>query len=108
MDTRELLRTLDSMLASAPGRMSFVVTDVPQSLSRLEALLDGAIAAARRHRIPLAEVQLDMASFPEIGPFYWHVPVVDTARSGVMRLVFEPVTLAEPAAAAVVGAHATA
>ena len=108
MDIRELLRTLDSMLASAPGRMSFVVTDVPQSMARLEALLDGALAAARRHRIPLAEVQLDMASFPEMGPFYWHVPVVDTARTGVMRLVFEPVSLAEPVPAAAMGAHATA
>lgn len=108
MDIRELLRTLDSMLASAPGRMAFVVTDVPDGTGRLESLLDGALAAARRHRIPLAEIQLDMASFPEMGPFYWHVPVVDTARTGVMRLVFEPAVPAEAVVPAALVAHATA
>jgi hypothetical protein len=108
MDVRELLRTLDSMLASAPGRMAFVVTDTPDGTRPLEALLDGALAAARRHRIPLAEIQLDMASFPEMGPFYWHVPVVDTARAGVMRLVFEPTVPAEAAAHGAIAAHATA
>ncbi len=96
MGVSELVRTLDHALPSAAGRVSFVVTDVAPECQELARFLDGALAAARRHRVPLVEIQIDMAAYPSMGAFYWHVPVVDSCRSGVVRLIFEA-DRAEPA-----------
>ena len=86
----DLMKTLDASLASASNRMSFVVTELPQSEEHMASLLDGAIMAANRHRTPLIEIQLFMARFPVMGATYWHVPVSDSGDPDVIRLVFDP------------------
>ncbi len=86
----DLMKTLDASLASASNRLSFVVTELPQSDDHMERLLDGAILAANRHRTPLVEIQLSMSRFPVMGAAYWHVPVSDSGDPDVIRLVFDP------------------
>ena len=86
----DLMKTLDASLASASNRLSFVVTELPQSEDHMSRLLDGAILAANRHRTPLVEIQLSMSRFPVMGTTYWHVPVSDSGDPDVIRLVFEP------------------
>jgi hypothetical protein len=86
----DLMRTLELSLDQASNRVAFVVTEVPHTADYLTRLLDGAIAAASRHRTPLVEIQLSMERFPSVGDAYWHVPVTDSGKADVVRLVFEP------------------
>jgi hypothetical protein len=86
----DLMKTLDASLASASNRLSFVVTELPQSDEHMARLLDGAILAAHRHRMPLVEIQIGMARFPAMGATYWHVPVSDSGDPDLIRLVFDP------------------
>lgn len=86
----DLMKTLDASLASASNRLSFVVTELPQSDDHMARLLDGAIVAANRHRTPLVEIQLSMSRFPVMGTTYWHVPVSDSGDPEIIRLVFDP------------------
>jgi hypothetical protein len=86
----DLMKTLDTSLASASNRLSFVVTELPKSDDHMARLLDGAILAANRHRTPLVEIQLSMSRFPVMGATYWHVPVSDSGDPDVIRLVFDP------------------
>ncbi|WP_293864225.1 hypothetical protein [uncultured Alsobacter sp.] len=86
----DLMRTLELSLDQASNRVAFVVTEVPQTEDHLMSFLDGAIAAASRHRTPLVEIQLSMDRFTSFGDTYWHVPVTDSGKPDVVRLVFEP------------------
>jgi hypothetical protein len=86
----DLMKTLDTSLASARSRLSFVVTELPASDDHMAGLLDGAILAANRHRTPLVEIQVSMSCFPMMGATYWHVPVSDSGDPDVIRLVFDP------------------
>ena len=86
----DLMRTLDLSLDQASNRVAFVVTEVPETDDTMTRLLDGAIAAASRHRTPLVEIQLCMDRYPTFGDSYWHVPVTDSGQPDVVRLVFEP------------------
>ena len=42
-----------------------------------------------RRGAPLAEIQAPLEAFPDLAGAFWHVPIEDSSREGVVRLSFE-------------------
>jgi hypothetical protein len=89
MLTAEFERMLQAILPSA-SRTSLTLTEIPEQEGDLARLLDRAIVYGDWQRTDLTEIHVPMDQFPEMGPSFRHVPVEDSGRADVMRLVFEP------------------
>ncbi len=42
-----------------------------------------------RRGAPLAEIQAPLAAFPDLAGAFWHIPIEDSNRDGLVRLSFE-------------------
>jgi len=86
----DLLDVLGMTLRDAHQQVSFVITELPQDMADMRALVDGALRLADEARQRLVEVQIEPARHAELLAAFAGVVLSGTARAGVMRLVFEP------------------
>lgn len=85
------LSEFEGLLAAAmpiSHRTAITLTELPADESNLFGLLDRAIVAGNRHNAPLAEVHAPIDLYRTLANAYWHVPIEDSGRDGVVRLVF--------------------
>lgn len=81
-------RLLEALIP-ARGRATLTLTEAPDSAGDLIRLLERAIATGNRRGAPLAQIDLPVDTFETLGTSFWHVPIEDSSRDGVVRLVFE-------------------
>ncbi|MFO1116369.1 MAG: hypothetical protein U1E28_11835 [Beijerinckiaceae bacterium] len=85
------LSEFEGLLAAAMPirhRTAITLTELPADETSLFGLLDRAIVAGNRHNAPLAEVHAPVELYRTLATSYWHVPIEDSGREGVVRLVF--------------------
>lgn len=96
------LSEFEGLLAAAlpiRHRTAITLTELPADESNLFGLLDHAIVAGIRHNAPLAEIHAPVDLYRTLATSYWHVPIEDSGRAGVVRLIFAT-NQAEPELAA--------
>ncbi len=71
------------------GRTTLTIAEAPGDARALTQLFERALVLGNRRGAPLAEIQAPLAMFPELAGAFWHVPVEDSSRDGVVRLSFE-------------------
>ena len=71
------------------GRTTLTLTETPENVDELMRLLERAVIVGNRRGAPLAEIHAPFADYPTLAPCYWHVPIEDSSRDGVVRLSFE-------------------
>lgn len=71
------------------GRSIVTLTETPATVGELFRMLERAIIVGNRRGAPLVEIHAPLVSFPDCAGLFWHVPVEDSSRDGVVRLVFE-------------------
>lgn len=90
MQVSDLRKLLDAALHKAENRISLTVTDLPKEESQVRKLLAGAIGAARRNRMPLAEIQLSIARYPSLRERFGKAPITESGDPEVLRLIYGP------------------
>ena len=90
MQVSDLRKLLDAALHKAENQISLTMTDLPKEESQIRQLLDGAIGAARRNRMPLTEIQLCMSRYPSLRERFWHAPITESGDPEVLRLIYGP------------------
>lgn len=71
------------------GRTTLTIAQAPGDARALMMLFERALVLGNRRGAPLAEIQAPLETFPELAGAFWHVPVEDSSRDGVVRLSFE-------------------
>ncbi len=87
MSISDFERLLEALIP-ASGRTTLTLTEAPESADDLIRLLERAIATGNRRGAPLAQIDLPADAFETFGTTFWHVPIEDSSRDGVVRLVF--------------------
>ena len=83
---------VDNLLEAAIpsfGRATLTLGETPANARELLRLFERALVVGNRRGAPLAEIQAPLASFPDLAGAFWHVPIEDSSRDGVVRLSFE-------------------
>ena len=88
MSMPEFERLLAALIPSR-GRTAITLTEPPEDEARLLRLFDKALIAGNGRAAPLAAIMAPMNLYPNLGDTFWHVPIEDSSREGVVRLVFE-------------------
>jgi hypothetical protein len=88
MSPSEFERLVEAVIPVA-GRSSLTLTETPANLDDLIRLLECAIVVGNRRGAPLHEIHAPLADLPNCALSFWHVPIEDSSREGVVRLVFE-------------------
>lgn len=86
------LAEVDTLLEAAIpsfGRTTLTLAKAPGDARELVRLFERALVLGNRRGAPLAEIQAPLGVFPELAGAFWHVPVEDSGRDGVVRLSFE-------------------
>lgn len=98
MSLSDFERLLEALMP-ATGRATVTLTETPEDAEALIRLLERAIVTGNRRGAPLAQIDLPVEAFDTFGASFWHVPIEDSSREGVVRLSFEAVAQhASPAA----------
>ncbi|MFO1135148.1 MAG: hypothetical protein U1E30_08190 [Rhodoblastus sp.] len=71
------------------GRTTLTLAQAPANERELLRLFERALVLGNRRGAPLAEIQVPLASFPDLAGAFWHIPIEDSSRDGVVRLSFE-------------------
>ena len=71
------------------GRTTLTLAEAPTDARELLRLFERALVLGNRRGAPLAEIQVPLASFPDLAGAFWHIPIEDSSRDGVVRLSFE-------------------
>lgn len=61
--------------------------ELPESEPQLLKRLNAVVAAASRHRVPISEIQVPLARYPNLAHTFWHIPIVDSPKPAV-RVVY--------------------
>jgi len=83
---------VDTLLEAAIpsfGRTTLTLAKAPEDAGGLLRLFERALIVGNRCGAPLAEIQVPLSAFPDLAPAFWHVPIEDSSRDGVIRLSFE-------------------
>ncbi len=88
MSLSEFERLLET-LVTGNARAMLTLTETPESADELLHMLERAVTVGNRRGAPLVEIHAPIADFPDCAPTFWHVPIDDSSREGVVRLVFE-------------------
>ncbi|MCC0000421.1 MAG: hypothetical protein H6870_15850 [Methylobacteriaceae bacterium] len=83
---------VDTLLEAAIpsfGRTTLTLAEAPEDAGELLRLFERALLVGNRRGAPLAEIQAPLSVFPDLAPAFWHVPIEDSSRDGVVRLSFE-------------------
>ena len=83
---------VDNLLEAAIpsfGRTTLTLAETPTNARELLRLFERALVVGNRRGAPLAEIQAPLASFPDLAGAFWHIPIEDSSRDGVVRLSFE-------------------
>ena len=83
---------VDTLLEAAIpsfGRTTLTLAKAPEDAGGLLRLFERALIVGNRCAAPLAEIQVPLSAFPDLAPAFWHVPIEDSSRDGVIRLSFE-------------------
>jgi hypothetical protein len=88
MSPTEFDRLVEALIP-AVGRTTLTLTEIPASEGELLRILECAVVVGNRRCAPLAEIHLPLDVFPNSDTAFWHVPIEDASREGVVRLVFE-------------------
>lgn len=88
MSISDFERLLEALIP-ANGRATLTLTEAPDRDDDLIRLLERAIATGNRRGAPLTRIDLPVDAFETLGTRFWHVPIEDSSRCGVVRLVFE-------------------
>jgi len=96
MSLSELERLLEKMIPRE-GRTTLTLTETPADADQLVRLLERAIVIGNRRGAPLVEISAPIAEYPDCPTAFWHVPIEDSSREGVLRLAFEKVALPDAA-----------
>ena len=86
------LAEVDTLLEAAIpsfGRTTLTLAKTPCDTRDLLRLFERALVLGNRRGAPLAEIQAPLAVFPDLAGAFWHVPIEDSSRDGVVRLSFE-------------------
>lgn len=92
MTLSELERLLETLIRQ-DGRSTLTLTEIPASVGELVRVLERAVAVGNRRGAPLTEIHAPIVEYPDCATSFWHVPIEDSSRDGVVRLVFEKVAL---------------
>ena len=92
MSPAQFERLVEALIPRA-GRASLTLTEWPASAGELLRLLERAVVIGNRRGAPLAEIHAPLVDFPDCASSFWHVPIEDSSREGVVRLVFERIAL---------------
>ena len=71
------------------GRTTLTLAETPSDTRALLRLFERALVLGNRRGAPLAEIQAPLASFPDLAGAFWHIPIEDSSRDGLVRLSFE-------------------
>lgn len=71
------------------GRTTLTLARTPSDAAELLRLFERALVLGNRRGAPLAEIQAPLEAFPDLAGAFWHVPIEDSSREGVVRLSFE-------------------
>ena len=71
------------------GRTTLTLAQAPANERELLRLFERALVLGNRRGAPLAEIQAPLASFPDLAGAFWHIPIEDSSRDGLVRLSFE-------------------
>ena len=88
MSPAEFERLVEAVIPVS-GRTSLTLTETPATVEDLLHLLERALVIGNRRGAPLAEIHAPLADLPQCASSFWHVPIEDSSRDGVVRLVFE-------------------
>ena len=86
------LADVDTLLEAAIpsfGRTTLTLAEAPGDAGDLLRLFERALILGNRRGAPLAEIHAPLAAFPDLAGAFWHVPIEDSSREGVVRLSFE-------------------
>lgn len=96
MSLSELERLLEKLIPGE-GRKTLTLTETPADGDQLVRLLERAVVVGNRRGAPLVEIHAPIADYPDCPSSFWHVPIEDSSREGVVRLAFERVALPDAA-----------
>ena len=96
MSLSELERLLEKLIPG-DGRKMITLTETPADGGELVRLLERAVVVVNRRGAPLVVIHAPLAEFPDCPSSFWHVPIEDSSREGVVRLAFERVVLPDAA-----------
>jgi hypothetical protein len=71
------------------GRTAITLTEPPDDEASLVRLFDKALVAGNRRAAPLASIRAPLTLYPSLGDVFWHIPIEDSGRDGVVSLVFD-------------------
>lgn len=71
------------------GRTTLTLAEAPTDARDLLRLFERALVVGNRRGAPLAEIQAPLAAFPDLAGAFWHIPIEDSNRDGLVRLSFE-------------------
>ena len=96
MSISEFERLLETLIRR-DGRATLTLTEPPASADRFMRLLERAIVIGNRRGAPLVEIHAPLADYPDMPSSFWHGPIEDSSREGVVRLAFEKAALSDAA-----------
>ena len=96
MSMTDFERLLEKLLRPQ-GRTLVTLTEAPADSDELLRLLERAMTVGNRRGAPLSEIHAPLVVFPDSPLTFWHVPIEDSSREGVVRLVFEKAALSDAA-----------
>jgi hypothetical protein len=96
MSISDFERLLETLIPR-DGRTTLTLTETPASADELVRLLERAIVVGNRRGAPLVEIHAPLAEYPDMPSSFWHVPIEDSSREGVVRLAFEKMALSDAA-----------
>lgn len=79
------------------GRTTLTLTEAPTDGAELGRLLERALVVGNRRGAPLVEIHAPISAYPDYPSSFWHVPIEDSSREGVVRLAFEKAALPDAA-----------
>ena len=96
MTISDFERLLEKLIPQ-DGRTTQTLTEAPASSAELGRLLERALVVGNRRGAPLVEIHAPISDYPDCPSSFWHVPIEDSTREGVVRLAFERTALPEAA-----------
>lgn len=71
------------------GRTAITLTEPPEDEATLTRLFDKALVAGNGRAAPLAAIRAPLTLYPNLGDVFWHIPIEDSGKEGVVSLVFD-------------------
>ena len=88
MSPAQFERLVEALIPWTAGRSSVTLTEAPANAADFLRLLEQAVVIGNAQGAPLAEIHAPLVAFPDFPSAFWHVPIEDSSRDGVVRLVF--------------------